>query len=192
MRESPLRYSNVSVALHWTIALLIVVNVLLGWIMSIPEDGLAPVPFAMHQSVGILVLLLSIARLGWRLAHPWPPLPPSMKAWEKALARFTHYGFYVLIIGAPLLGWLAVSSFGRSPTFFGLDFPRLPVDENREQGGAFGELHGWLVYATLVLLALHVAGAIKHTYFDKNGVLARMIPAMLKRDADNPLRVARR
>lgn len=191
MAEPRNRYSNVSVFLHWSIALLIVANVALGWIMSIPEGRLSPGPFALHQSVGVTILLLSLVRLGWRLANPWVPLPGNMALWEKALARFSHAAFYVAIIGIPLLGWLAVSSFGNGPNFWGLEIPRLPIAESRDQGESYGYWHGVAVYSTLVLLALHVAGALKHTYIQKNQVLGHMIPAMLKPDADNPASVRR-
>lgn len=177
--DSQARYSNVSIFLHWGIAALIVLNIALGWIMSAPERGLAQGPFALHQSVGVTILLLSFVRLGWRLTHPWLPLPTVMLGWEKALSRTVHVLFYVAMIGIPLLGWLAMSARGHGPTFFGLfEIPALPIAESRAQSELFGAWHVSAVYATVALLVLHIAGALKHTYIQRNNVLGRMIPPL--------------
>ena len=63
-----------------------------------------------HKSFGVLVLGLSAFRLIWRLTHKAPALPDGMKNWEIIAAKITHIGFYVLMIGVPLLGWAMVSA----------------------------------------------------------------------------------
>jgi len=166
-------YSTVSVFLHWTIALLIVLNVVLGIMMGLHVRSVFP----LHMTVGLSVLLLSIVRLGWRLGHPWLPLPENMAGWEKALARFVHVAFYVAMIGVPILGWMAVSASTRGgPALFGINIPRLPVAQDHDTHETLGSVHTWLAFATVGLLVLHVAGAIKHTYMQKDHELARMIP----------------
>src|SRR3546814_5847757 len=109
MRENSSRYSTVSIFLHWTIFVLIFANATFGGWME-GARGLDMLDyFQLHKSVGITVLALSLIRLGWRLGHAWPPFPAAMPRWERVLARGTHFLFYVLMIGVPLLGWSAAS-----------------------------------------------------------------------------------
>ena len=102
MREKMSRYSTVSIILHWTIFVLIFANATFGGWMEEASSADKLQYYELHRSVGITVLLLSLVRLGWRFAHPWPAFPEAMPTWERILARTTHVTFYVLMIGAPL------------------------------------------------------------------------------------------
>src|SRR5476651_2276633 len=116
----PSRYDAVAIALHWLIAVLLLGNIALGlYFTNSPaaEAGVSLLP-PLHKSIGLTVLLLSVARLGWRLVHPAPPpLPPF-----PLLAQAVHWVFYFLLIAVPLAGWALVSVSPRGiPTeFFGL------------------------------------------------------------------------
>jgi tRNA threonylcarbamoyl adenosine modification protein (Sua5/YciO/YrdC/YwlC family) len=78
------RYSSVSIGLHWLIAVLLITQVILGMRFGdMPRGPGKGEAFATHMSLGITILLLSLARLGWRLSHPAPPLPEHYKAWER-------------------------------------------------------------------------------------------------------------
>ena len=177
-------YSAVAVFLHWSIALLIVANVLIGIAFKFHVGG----AFPLHQSIGLTVLALSLVRLAWRLGHPWLPLPPDMPRWERLLVRFTHIAFYVLIIAIPLLGWAAVSAHARgAPIFWGIAVPKLPVTQDRDTGELLGDTHMLLAWSAVVLVVLHVAGALKHTYIQKNHDLARMIPGLKTPGRDTPI-----
>jgi len=179
MREDRSRYSTVSILLHWTIFVLILANATFGGWMedaTAPADGLRY--FALHKSVGITILLLSLIRLGWRFAHPWPPFPGGMAQWERILARGTHILFYVLMIGAPLLGWAAASAGGAPevPLYGAVPAPNLPIAQGKELSEALGGVHKLMVKAIYVVLALHVLGALKHHFLDRDEVLSRMLP----------------
>src|SRR5690242_16903887 len=103
------RYSAVAIALHWTIAALIVLQVVLASRM----EARTPEAFAVtqfHKSVGITILLLSLARLAWRLTHRPPPEPPGLAGWERGLASAVHWSFYAVMILMPLTGWIMVST----------------------------------------------------------------------------------
>ena len=182
MREKMSRYSTVSIILHWTIFLLIFANATFGGWMEEASSADKLQYYELHRSVGITVLLLSLVRLGWRFAHPWPAFPEAMPTWERILARATHVTFYVLMIGAPLLGWAAASSGGApaSDLFGVIPWPNLPLaDESLSE--TLGSAHTLSVKAIYVVLALHVLGALKHHFFDKDVVLARMVPFLPKR-----------
>lgn len=179
------RYALVAIVLHWTVAALILMQIVLAGRM---EDR-SPEAFAvtqLHKSVGITILLLSLARLGWRLMRPPPPMPGTLARWEKALAGFTHAAFYGVMIGMPLTGWIMVSTSRiEIPTLlYGLVlWPDLPGTDGlsggaREALHAFGEAgHDLIIKGFYGLIALHVAGALKHQLFSRDEpVLARMAP----------------
>jgi cytochrome b561 len=183
VREAASRYSSVSIILHWAIFILILANATFGGWME-DADGRDKLRyFALHKSVGLTVLALSLVRLAWRIANPWPPFPQAMAQWERLLARATHILFYVLMIGIPLLGWAAVSAGGAPevPLFGVIPAPNLPITRSEALAGTLGDAHKLLVASIYALLALHVAGALKHHFFDRDEVLARMLPLLRRR-----------
>jgi len=171
------RYSTAAIWFHWTIALLVIVNLAVG-ILHDYIDALKPW-MAGHKAIGITVLVLTAGRVAWRLVHRPPPLPPETRAWEKGVAHATHWTLYLLLIAMPVTGWLMVSGTDkrRPLDWFGLfDIPYLPVSK---AAGGFGheahELLGWLM---LALVVLHIAAAMRHHLILRNAVLARMAPVV--------------
>jgi len=182
MAEPRNRYSPVSLALHWIIALAILAQVLLITAHENTEGALSGQFVMLHKSLGITILVLTLARIGWRLAHPAIPLPAEMPRWEKLAARATHVLFYVILIAMPMTGWLASSAAGREIAWFGLfDWPLLPVGGGRETAGRFMEVHEVVMKGLYVLIALHVLGALKHQFINRDNVLHRMIPLIPRR-----------
>jgi cytochrome b561 len=171
------RYSRVAIWLHWTIALLVILNLAVGLL----HDSVPALRAWMgaHKALGMTVLVLSIARLAWRIEHRPPPLPSLMPGWEKGLAHTAHAILYVMMIGMPLTGWLMVSgSAKRNPfSWFGLfDIPLLPVSK---AFGSFGhEAHEILGWMMLALVVAHVAAALRHHLLLRDEVLARMAPLL--------------
>jgi cytochrome b561/polyisoprenoid-binding protein YceI len=177
------RYSTGAIIIHWLIAALIVVQVLLAWRMDGPHTPQSFAITQLHKSDGVLILMLSLARVAWRLMNPPPPMPTTMAAWERILASLTHVGFYAVMLGMPLTGWMMVSSSRTHiPTLlYGtVPWPDLPGGHGAAQHlmhvvGTQG--HQLLAYGLYVLLALHVGGALKHQLFSHDEpVLARMAP----------------
>ncbi len=182
--ESP-RYTSVAVALHWAIAILIVGQVAVGLYMH-KLPNISPIKFdlyQLHKSSGLTILALTFVRLGWRFSHRPPALPGDMPSWQKLVARATHWAFYALIFLTPLAGWAMVSA---SPTdiptkWFGLaGVPHLPffdgVANRKGVEDILKEVHEYLAFAILGLLALHVGAALKHQFFNRDGVLQSMMP----------------
>lgn len=169
------RYSLGAIILHWLIAIAVIAN----WrIAEAAEHGTDPEKLAImanHKALGIIILALSVLRLGWRFTHKAPPLSESLAGWEKLLARVTHVVFYVLLIGLPIGGWLGVSYFAAPVDIFGLfTVPALPVGENHDAGKAVLELHHEGAEILLILIALHILGALKHSFYDRIPSLSRM------------------
>ncbi len=188
------RYSGIAIAFHWAIAALILGNILIAWTMGSRsiDKSTAFALFQLHKSIGLLVLVLSVGRLLWRIMNPPPPLPTSMKGWERTLSEGVHALFYVLMIGTPLVGWMIVSA---SPTgiptlFFGLfQWPHIApladasLSAKKAMQESLGQAHGAAAWVILALLALHVAGALKHQFIDKEHYLVRMLPGLFGKSA---------
>lgn len=180
MAEPRNRYSPVSLTLHWLIAALVVTQIVL---ITAHEAADGPDPYiGWHKSVGLLILVLTLARLAWRAFNPAIPLPADMPRWQKLLARATHVLFYVVLLVMPLTGWLASSAAGREIAWFGLfNWPLLPIGGGREAAGGFMDVHELVVKGLYVLIALHVIGALKHHFVDRDNVLHRMLPFIPRR-----------
>lgn len=184
-------YTRVAILLHWVIALLIIGQIIGGFwmtdaIKNPDQQKIAIQTYQLHKSFGICVLLLSLFRLYWRLSHPAPDFPSHLASYEKMAARFVHYSFYFLIIAIPMSGWLMVSTspLGYPTSFFWLfDWPhiQLPFDYDKELISGFSrEGHEILAIITILLIGLHIAGAMKHQFFYRDNVLARMLPFLKK------------
>jgi cytochrome b561 len=183
------RYTTVAIILHWLIALCIIALLVMGIWMTTYAKGYTQFQlFQLHKSVGITVLVLSLFRLGWRLAHPAPPLPADMPRWEKIAARSTHVLFYVLMIGMPLSGWALVSTSSmKLPTvLYGVvTLPHLPgLDGLPDQHAAnrvFDTMHVFSAWVVIGLLCLHVGAALMHQFIRRDEVPHHMIPFLKPR-----------
>lgn len=182
MAEPRNRYSTVSLILHWLIAALVVAQVLLITAHEATDGPLSREFVNLHKSVGLSILMLTLGRIGWRVANPAIPLPEAMPRWQKLAARATHILFYAFLIGMPLVGWAASSAGGREIVWFGLfEWPLLPIGGGRETAGELMDLHEAAAKGLYVLIALHVLGALKHQFVDRDNVLHRMIPLIPRR-----------
>jgi cytochrome b561 len=183
------RYSAGAIVLHWAIALLLLTNIALAWWFNTLHGEAKIEPVQLHKSIGITVLILSLSRLGWRLAVPPPPLSATLQPWERWLAHTVHALFYVVMLGLPLTGWAFSSA---SPLihvfpivlFHLVPWPAigpltsLPHDQMKQAHAVLLTSHQLLAKLAYALIALHVAGALKHPIFDRDNGLARMVPLL--------------
>ena len=182
MAEPRNRYSTVSLVLHWLIAALVVTQIGLIWAHEATEGPISREFVTLHKSVGLSILVLTLVRLGWRIANPAIPLPAETPRWQKLLARGNHVLFYVLLLAMPLVGWAASSAAGRDIVWFGLfNWPLLPIGGGREMAGNLMDVHETAAKLLIFLVVLHVIGALKHQFIDRDNVLHRMIPLIPRR-----------
>ena len=187
------RYSSVAIAFHWLIAALILTNIGLAWYVETLKGSEAAAPLMLHKSIGITVLILSVLRLGWRLAVPAPKLPDYLKGWERLAAQTVHVIFYVLMIGLPLSGWAWVSAsplIKVHPTVLygvihwpAIPYPGLDSDQLHAARQGFELTHKTLAKIAYVTIALHVGAALKHQFIDRDDIVARMIPILRRKGA---------
>ena len=176
------RYTPTAIALHWIVAALIIGNLFFGLYVD-SLHGVTPQKLrylSWHKWVGVTVFLFAAARLLWRLGHPPPPLPATMKAWEQQLARAGHILLYVLFFAAPLSGWMMSSALGFQTVYLGvLPIPDL-LSKNRDLGEALKWVHKSIVYTLAAVAAGHALAALKHHFHDRDDVLVRMLPFLRK------------
>ena len=183
------RWSAWVVALHWLAAALIIELIVHGWIMVHAGLGAATTfdLYQWHKSLGFTALALTAARVAARLAVAAPPAPAAAH-WERPLAAFVQGLLYLLTVAAILAGWLLVST---SPLPIPTRFFNLFVipDIARPNAALFAAAvlaHRLVAWAIAGLVALHVAGALKHHFIDRDDVLTRMLPRWAVRAAPGP------
>ena len=170
------RYTNTAIALHWLLALAIVSSFAVGLYMT--SLSFSPTQLRLynwHKWAGVMILTLSAARLLWRLTHR-PPADLPMPAWQQRAARAAHGLLYGLFFAVPLAGWAYSSAAGFPIVLFGvLPLPDF-VPVSRELAETIKPFHKWLAYGLAATVVLHVAGALKHHFIDRDALLQRMRP----------------
>ncbi len=189
-------YTKTAIVLHWLIGIAILAMFGLGWYMSeLPKDAPKAMAFDLfdfgiynwqlteevsprtfyfnlHKSIGVTLLGLIVLRIIWRITHRPPALLDSLSAAEKKLATAGHHALYLLMILVPVTGVLMAlySKYGLkwfcTDLFAGLDNPAMR--------DTFKEAHELLGVVMLVVIIVHVLGAIKHKFIDKDGTMDRM------------------
>ncbi|WP_445191539.1 cytochrome b [Sphingomonas sp. Tas61C01] len=179
MAYSSTSYSRVAIALHWSMAVLIIANLFIGLFGDAIETLLGGSPFPLHKSIGLTVLALALFRIAWRLTHKPPPLTAADTGrLEHRLAGGVHLLLYALMVVMPMSGWI-MSSAGKSPLgWFGLfSVPKFAVTRADPIVGASGATHHYLGYLMAALVIGHIAAALRHHFLLRDGVLRRMLPS---------------
>lgn len=169
------RYTRTAIALHWLIAGLIACGITLGAIMTdLPVSPERLRLFNYHKWIGITVLGLAFVRGTWRLFHQPPPMVP-MPVWQARIARWTHGLLYVLMFVVPLVGWTMSSAKGYPVVYLKLwQLPDL-VHKNKELGEILADVHAVLAWSLAAVVGLHLAGALKHHFIDRDDTLRHML-----------------
>jgi len=190
------RYTKTAVVLHWLIAIAIFGMFALGWYMSeLPKEGPKQMAFDLfdlgiytwqlseeatvrtfyfnlHKSIGVTLLALVIFRLLWRISHKPPALLTSYSAFERKLATGAHHLLYLLMIVLPVSGLLMTLYSKYGLKWFGLEF--LPGLDNKGLRDVFKESHEIIGIIILLIIAIHILGALKHKFIDKDTTMQRM------------------
>ncbi len=170
-------YGRVDKILHWLIALNIGVTLIFSPGMASLTDQEKLIQYGDHATSVTSILVLMVIRLVWRLTHPAPALPNTMRPWEKLTAKGTHVALYALIFSQIGIGILLASTTK-------VEFKVAPLNLNYTSWQLVSQdFHGALLLAHDIgaamiagLIGLHIAAALKHHFWDKDDVLKRMLP----------------
>ena len=169
------RYSLPHRLLHWTMAAAILAGIPIGFVMDdAPTGPVQNALYDLHKSLGVLVLLLALARIALKRLKGVPASSSDVVGWQLRTATSVHHALYALMIVVPVLGFLANSFYGAPIPFFWLF--NIPVFTPRNEGIAsvLFSLHTALAILFGVLIAVHIAAALHHRLVRKDGVFARM------------------
>lgn len=184
LRNTERGWGSVAKSFHWLLAVLIVGQLVLGWIAEDMRFSPGKLElFVWHKSIGLTILLLVFLRIAWRLRNPPPDPLTDPGLWETRLATLGHRLLYLLIVAVPLTGWW-ISETSRIP--FRL-YWQVPVPDLLPADKAWSELaaniHGALTTLLVVVLVIHVLAALRHHFLLRDATLSRMLPD-LRRSGD--------
>ncbi len=172
------KYSKIAILFHWLIAILIGANILLANLGEDLPRAARAAYMSPHKAIGISILLLTVGRILWRIANRPPALPKQVTGWQAKVGHSVHILFYVLMIVMPLTGWLMIGAKGKAAPvdFFGMFTIDMAVGKNAMLADIGHEGHELLAAPLLVLIGLHILGALKHQFIDKMPFVQRMWP----------------
>jgi cytochrome b561 len=195
MSKSVLRYTKTAVVLHWLVAIGIFAMFALGWYMAdLPKEAPKQMAYDMfdlgiytwqlseessprtfyfnlHKSLGVTLFALIAIRILWRLAYQ-PPALLATKALEKKLVNGMHHLLYLLMVVLPMSGIIMAAYSKYGIKWFGVSL--ITGLDNANVRDVFEEMHEVISIILLVVVVIHIAGALKHKFIDKDETLARM------------------
>lgn len=160
------QYSLPARLLHWVVAVLVIVQIALGFAVDRSDRPLSDRLLDQHVRVGLLVLALMLLRLLWRLGNPPPPLPGSIARWKQNAAGLAHRLLYLMLLLMPVTGYVLWAWTGPSLNWWGLG--RVPIvfrgGEEEFWRSVAGYAHEYGAYAISGLVLLHIAAALYHAF----------------------------
>ena len=184
MNRPRTQYDALSRVFHWLTAAAVLAAFVLG-----PEhfgremhQGLDPatrLDIVLHESLGVLILVLSLLRLLWVAIRPAKPqfeMPP----WMDTASKAAHGLLWMLLLAVPLSALLALGSEGHPLSLLSsmrlTDGPLTVPFPLGEWAAAvdWGDVHGVLADMMVWLAGLHAAAALLHHFVLKDGVLRAM------------------
>ena len=173
-------FNRTAGTLHWLLAVSIFFLFISSWwMMGLPlpsrELQFRAFPFQLHKNIGITLVIVVFMLLYVRLRHrPAPPDSTDMTPWMNVTAIAAHVAVYVLILAVCVTGYLS-SAHTRWDTVYWwtIEFPRIAAP-SEELNEFWGEIHIWVAWALLGIIAVHVSGAIYHA-FRNDGIVRRMM-----------------
>lgn len=177
---SPHTYTTFSRSLHWLIALAFLCIWAAGYYMVSNQDYAI---YSLHKQAGVVLLMLMVIRAAYRLKQGWPAPANQYKQWQQRLAKLTHWALLVLVLLVPLSGIAYSGLSGHGVYLFGLDIVPTNLVGPEQQVQAYSPIwearaqtsHWVITYAFMGIVCVHIAGALKHHFMDRDTTLTRMI-----------------
>lgn len=168
-------YSKGSKWLHWLVAVIVLLMLSFSFFLDDVPKAYRSDAFMIHKSLGLTVFFLMCIRLFWIVHTGKPELPSTVVLWERVLSKVVQVSMYVFLFAMPLAGWIMSVAADRVPSYFGLfQMPLYGIPVNKHLAEWMAEAHETIAWILIGLLALHIAGALKHYFINKDRVLQRM------------------
>lgn len=172
------KYTVTAMLLHWLIALAVLGLIGVGLYMTNVKLSPAVLKlYVQHKSTGLLVLVLMLLRLLWRLRHRPPPLPDTMPRWQLRVSSVVHCTLYLLLFAMPITGWLMHSASGFPLRWYGSFLVPNLIARSSDSVVFWKQAHEVCAWMLIALILLHIVAALKHHFIDRDGLIARMLPA---------------
>ncbi len=174
-RNTSTSYGLIAKSFHWLLFLMFGFLVAAGnFLADMPKGAEKLEAAGMHKSFGVVVLILVLARLGWRLANESPKAPVGTSALMGFLADGLHWALYALMLAQPIAGILMSQAAGLPVSVFGVfELPAM-VGDDPELAKLFRTAHGTIWILLVVSVAGHVGASLYHHFVEKDDVLRRM------------------
>jgi cytochrome b561 len=170
-------HDGLSMAFHWLTVLLLMATFGAIWAMDRASDGdTADLLLTVHRSAGVLIWVVTLARLVWKKTHARSPaMPVRMPIAQRWAARGNEYALYLLLLAQPVTGFLQSIARGDPFSVLGLPVPTvMPLDGPKAH--FFHEFHEKSATVLLLLVGLHACAAIFHGLVLRDSVLRSMLP----------------
>ena len=174
--NEPQHYTRTAIVMHWLIGVLLIAEIAFGFLLDEIAPRRTPARAAtinLHKSLGVLLLVLVVARIWWGLRHRPPAWPASMPSWQQAAAEWVHRTMYACMLVAPLSGYIASNFSKHGLMVLGARFPPWGPDLPKVYE-VLNRLHDVTAYILAVLVVGHVLIALKHAWIDRDAMFARM------------------
>ena len=172
------RFTPLQRLLHWLMALCILAMLFIGvgMVSTVMPKYLTLV--SIHKPLGIAILVLALVRLAVRLRYGAPPLPANLPEPMKLAAQLSHYAFYALMIGMPLIGWAMLSAGAYPVVVFGRVWLPAILPQSDSLHTLLWGAHFYLAFAFFALVLMHAAAALFHALVRQDGVFESMAPEL--------------
>lgn len=175
-------YTLIQRLLHWSIAILLVGLLAIGWILTEFEfkglvegfgSDVANALFKYHKTFGVIVLGLMLLRLACKLLLGKPEYSEPLPWWSRLASNLVHGLLYAALLAMPILGWAATAAGGFPVEFFDMKLPGF-IGKDKALSELLYEYHGLIAYVIMGLAALHICAAFYHWLVRKDRVMGRM------------------
>jgi cytochrome b561 len=167
------RFTLLSRILHWTMAPMVIVQLLIG-VTMIASLAYYPLLLAIHRPLGVAILLFALVRLANRLTHRPPAFLATMSRIERRIATWSEYSLYALLLIQPVVGWATLSAARLPVTMVGPI--RLPgiTPQNLDLYAVLRECHGVFAFLLFAAFTAHMCAVLFHTLVLRDRLLDRM------------------
>ena len=194
LRDTATGYGWGSILLHWITAVIIVVMLYVGSTIESLAGAERQRTLVLHTSIAITSYVLLWLRIVWRFVYGHPgPLAKQGRLFF-LMGKWVHMAMLValaiMLISGPFLVW----TMGEPIRVFDWFAVPSPLEANSELNLTLHAVHRWAAIVIFVAILLHIGGVYKHTAFNQDGTLTKMIipakhgPSTL-RDTDVPVKL---